>query len=324
MSQRRPGLVVLLALVALFCLGSLSFVGWILWNITNGGGSAFSSSDKSAYAKCNGLDKLIRSATGSISTTYTLIDKRYICRGLRGNTPQRVTQIIYTYAAAPNGAAPKEPLSSYLAAELSKGGWAAPGVETINSQTTSLHLTKAPLVGLSYVVVGSRTPIFQLRVFARDEWQPAIQDERAPKALAISAATVRSYNPTEYEPTFVPTGYTRWHRRPYRGDDDDFDTSTLTTTTYELGGGDGTVAVEVYLSPVSDDRMSQLCGSDQCVEAGKNTAGKVIYTSLDGNAIYSQLGETFVEIDQRTKFPGKPKASFPAGVKILASMQPHL
>jgi hypothetical protein len=322
MSTHRTGRTVVLAIVGVFGLFSLGITGWIVWDVTSGHGMVFSAGDKSANAKCNGLDKLVRPTTGTIPTAYQLIDKRYVCRGLRGNTPQRVTQITYTYAAAPQTAQSKEPLRGYLDAELGKGGWAAPGVETINSEITSLHLTKAPLVGLSYRVVPSPTPIFQLVVFARDQWQPATQDERQPQAVVISDATVRSYNPSEHVPTFVPTGYAGWHRAPYQRADDEFDTRSLTSTTYKLAGGNGKVNIEVRLSPASADNMKQSCGGDQCVEGGKNTEGKAIFSANAGNTIYSQLGATFVAIDQATKYPGKPQASFDAGLKILASMQP--
>jgi hypothetical protein len=319
MSRRRTVLTVVLAVVGLFGVFGLGITGWIVWDVV--GRHGVSSGDKSAYAKCNGLDKLVQPTIRTIAATYALIDKRYVCRAIRGNTPQRVTQITYTYAAAPNTEKPTLSLSGYLDSELSKGGWVTPGVEAINGHFTPLHLTNEPLIGMSFYVVPSPTPIFQIVAYARDQWQPPAQDEQPPKALVASNATIRTYNPGEYEPTFVPAGYVRWQREP-AAHTDEFDVYSLTRTTYNLAGGDGKTTVEVYLTSVDENRMDQMCGVDECVEVGKNTEGKAIYATTDGNGIYTQLGETFVEIDQGAKYPGKPPVGFPAGLPILASMQP--
>jgi hypothetical protein len=327
-SRRRPDF--LWGLLALLLVGSVGIVGLIVWAATQRNGAGFSFADKSAYAKCNGLDKLARQNIGTIPATYRLIDKRYTCRGFRGNTPQRVTQITYTYVADARAPKPKQPLTRYLSAELGRSGWTGPGVATIDGQRTSLHLTREPLVGLSYhAVVRSRVAIFQLVVFARDQWQPPAQDKSAPHEIVVTAATVGKYVAEEasHKPTFVPAGYRGWHRQPYLREDV-FDPDSLTSVLFTLTGGKGDVHPEVSLTEAATDesyseQFRAACGADSCAEVGRNREGRPIYAAGDGNTIYTRLGETFVTIDQLTNRFTRPRVGPEAGLHILDSMQAH-
>lgn len=328
MTRGRSGINYLVGFLALLLVASLCIVGLFAWVVThrNGRGPLFA--DKSAYSKCNGLDKLARQNIGAIPVTYQLIDKRYTCRGFRGNTPQRVTEITYTYVA--NSPAPKpkakEPLDRYLSAELARAGWATPGVETIDGHTTALHLAKDPLIGVTYGAQTSRVAIFQLVVFARDAWQPPVQDTRAPREMAITRATVQKYvaDLTALKPTFVPTGYRRWSEQPYQHEEA-FDPRGLTSVLFILSAtttGDARdVQPEVALTQASADQYADACRGDLCTKVGKNSEGRPIFSTKDGNTIYSQLGETFVTIDQLTNRYSRPKVGAQAGLQILASMQ---
>lgn len=328
MTQGRTRRKYLAGFLALLFVASSCIVGLFVWVVTHrsGGGSLFA--DRSAYSKCNGLDKLARQNIGAIPVTYQLIDKRYTCRGFRGNTPQRVTEITYTYVASSPAPKPKanEPLDRYLSVELARAGWATPGVARIDGQTTALHLTKDPLIGVTYRTQPSRVAIFQLAVFARDAWQPPVQDERAPQEMVIARATVQKYiaDLTALKPTFVPTGYRLWFERPYQ-DEDALDPRDLTSVRFVLSvntkGDLGVVQPEVALTQASADQYAEACRGDLCTKIGKNSEGRPIFSTKDGNTIYSQLGETFVTIDQLTNRYNKPIVGPQAGVQILASMQ---